>query len=140
MNKIRFPKFAFLAVLAAGVMQAQSTVATVPFGFQVGTSVLPAGPYWFVASNGLLEVRSLATTLPAVHVLTVAESRTPDPQFPVAVEFLRLGNRYYLSAVWTEAATGVGLLPTAGQRKRMRDYRADSVIVTAGNSEMSVAR
>ncbi len=109
MTKTSFLKFAILAALAAGVLQAQTTVATVPFGFQVGTLALPPGQYRFAASDRVLEVHSLNATMPVAYAHTVAASRSPDPPRPAAVEFRRLANRYYLSAVWTDAANGFTL-------------------------------
>src|SRR5579871_1718993 len=90
-----------LATLPFSGLQAQtmSLTAEVPFDFQVGDTVLPAGDYRIEHVDGILKLRSESGNEAAV-VLTIAAVAPRDAKEAVLL-FHRYGESYFLEKIWT---------------------------------------
>ena len=92
-----------LALAFAASAQAQSAqnfkTFSVPFSFNVGSKVLPAGQYKITADNQVIRVQKTDGKANAV----VLSQRTPGTSHTAnepKLTFRRYGNEYYLSQVW----------------------------------------
>ena len=94
---------AFGVVLFAGAQIARAqdvSKARVPFPFEVGGVVMPAGTYRVIVDDmdpGLIQIQSQNGRFSAFAMVTLEDTtaRRGDAQF----DFVRAGNRYYLSRV-----------------------------------------
>ena len=107
-----------MALALAFVASAQAQTAlksktfSVPFSFNVGNKVLPAGEYKITADNQVIRVQKTDGKANAV----VLSQRTRGASFTEnepRLTFRRYGNEYYLSQVWLPDNLGREL-----QRKR----------------------
>ncbi len=93
-------------VFSAGSAQAQSgrMRATIPFGFYVGDSLLPAGEYQLqVLENGVAKVFNQDNY--ASVMFNTVRSSDPARQFgPAQVVFNKYGDDYFLSEMWWAGA------------------------------------
>jgi hypothetical protein len=94
-----------LALLMSAVASAQTVhlKTNVPFNFIAGHTRFPAGQYELLSTgNGdnVLEIRSLNSKDAALVLSNSCESR--DAAAQTKLVFHRYGNRYFLSAVWTQ--------------------------------------
>ena len=96
---------AFTAVSAQAQGLANHQTFVVPFAFNVGRTVLPAGEYTFTAENQVLRIqskdrRSNTVTL-AQRTLGASQSESD-----VKLTFKRYGDTYYLAQVWLPDGVG----------------------------------
>ena len=128
-----------LAFMAAAQMaQAQQpVVANIPFAFNVGKMVLPAGEYrvekWIKGDSALLIQRTDGGA--ATFAGSIATDSN-EPQTQTKLVFHRYGDRYFLSQVWVEGATRGRELPKSKQEKEQdqllaRNDTRDQVTIVA---------
>lgn len=90
---------AFTAVSVQAQNASNSTTFVVPFEFNVGTQVLPAGTYKVVAQDQSIRVQKVdgkANVITLVRRTVAAGNGERD----VKLKFRRYGDQYYLSQVW----------------------------------------
>ena len=101
------------AVLGSALLVAQGStaaVAEVPFGFQVAARELPAGTYAVDRMNhdGVFVIRNKETGEAAMALTAPTSSgKYGDPK----LVFKHYGDRYFLSQIWLDSATGNTLPP-----------------------------
>ncbi len=92
--------------------------ANIPFNFQMGSSIMPAGNYVVSESGSIITVRAV-TGKPAAMLLTFPASRAAASPNP-SLEFNRYGNDYFLAKVWDGSSqNGRGL----SKSKREQELR-----------------
>ena len=96
---------AFTAVSAQAQSAMKKQTFKVPFQFNVGDKVLPAGDYTFVADNQTIRVRSSngKSSVIALPQRTLGASQIPSR---AKLTFRRSGDQYYLSQVWLPDGLG----------------------------------
>jgi len=90
---------AFTAVSVQAQHTSSSTTFVVPFEFNVGTQVLPAGTYKVVAENQTIRVQKVDGK---ANVITLIRRTITagDGERDVKLQFRRYGQQYQLSQVW----------------------------------------
>lgn len=115
---------AFAFVLAAGVAKAQSndTISKVPFAFNIGTSVMPAGTYRVSEFGGQTGVFMVSGFRHSAIVLSEPDGRTgvDRPQ----LVFHKYGDQYFLREIRLAGNTGFSL-PESKQERQVEERVAD---------------
>ncbi|HKE28452.1 MAG TPA: hypothetical protein VKB88_39150 [Bryobacteraceae bacterium] len=110
---------AFLATLTCANLSAQSgkVTANIPFDFQMGSTMLPAGEYTFYENGHILTARrtsggrgAMILTMPAWHRTPVADG---------TVQFQRYGDAYFLSGLWTANSQDGFSVPQSSREKEL---------------------
>jgi len=112
------------AVTACPYLNAQSLCAraNVPFNFQMGEALMPAGKYKIQESGDLLIVRAENGKRTAVS-LTMPTSRSAVSNNP-KLEFNRYGDDYFLATIWNPTShDGRALLKTAREKELASQHR-----------------
>jgi len=92
----------FAATLTASLhAQTMNLQATIPFDFQIGSTVLPSGEYSIRHSGGVLYVKQTNGAHKGGIFLTVGEDRPAGAKAAGTLLFNRYGDTYFLSKVWT---------------------------------------
>jgi hypothetical protein len=123
---------AFTAVSAYGQSTIKRQTFVVPFQFNVGQKVLPAGEYRFNGEGQAIRIQSkdgkqVVTELP---LRTIAAKLSGSE---VKLTFKRYGDQYYLSQVWLADGFGREL-----RRKRPTEFdvaRIPATVEISGNSQ-----
>jgi len=121
-------RFALSAGILAAVgcfsLHAQTirVTATIPFEFQLGSNVMPAGDYSVTHSNRVLTLRCETGAYKSAMVFTNAANAEPASATSKLV-FHRYGNEYFLAKVWSNASRAGAEIPPA---KRERELIAAS--------------
>lgn len=113
---------ALSVVLAAGSVygQAATLVADIPFAFQVGKKVMPAGTYEVVegiTASGAILLKSRTSDAKA-FVLTIGSQKNQEPE-EGSLTFHRYGNKYFLSSIWKPGNLVGRELPTTPAEREM---------------------
>jgi hypothetical protein len=90
---------AFTAVSVQAQHTSSSTTFVVPFEFNVGTQVLPAGTYKVVAQDQSLRVQKVDGKANVITLIRRTVT-TGNEEREVKLKFRRYGQQYYLSQVW----------------------------------------
>jgi hypothetical protein len=91
--------------------------ATIPFEFQIGSHVMPAGDYSIFHSAGVLRLRGENGAQKSAMVIVNAASAEPSGT-PSRLVFNRYGDEYFLAKVWQNGyATGVAPPPAKRERE-----------------------
>ena len=99
--------------------QTEVAQANIPFNFQLGGKVMPAGKYLFSQSRFVLHVKN-ASGQPAVMLMTSPVSNRAVHADPT-LEFQRYGDQYFLSKVWSPASKeGVALFKSKREKELAR--------------------
>ena len=108
-----------LALFVGLGLQAQTGVlnANIPFDFQVGNSLMPAGEYSIDCSGHLIALRA-SDGKHAAMALTMPVSRAKAPTTGV-LEFHRYGDAYFFAGVWAPNSPDGGALPTTPREKEL---------------------
>jgi hypothetical protein len=119
-------------ILAAGLfagtltasLQAQTMEmkATIPFEFQIGNTVLPAGEYSVRHSGGVLFVQQTAGAHKGCMFLTVGEDRPRTAKPESTLLFNRYDSTYYLSKVWTAESKEAQVAPKSPREKELASH------------------
>jgi hypothetical protein len=109
-----------LAVVASSKVFAQTidVLASIPFEFRVGETIMPAGEYRVQSLRGVLAVRGEDGHRPVAQVVAISASR-PATQKPGRLEFNRYGNSYFLTRVWDPYSEGGKALMKTPQEKEL---------------------
>jgi hypothetical protein len=107
----------FIAVNCV-VLNAQTVrlAANIPFEFQTGKTLMPAGEYTINRDASVLTVRA-RDGKHAVMVLTLPGSRHDDTPGTPVVLFHRYGDAYFLSGLWTPDLPGGVAVPQGSSEK-----------------------
>jgi len=126
MKRLHFAAGLF-AALAYSSLYAQTVDlrANIPFDFQLGDTLMPAGEYRVQGSNGVLLMRGDGGQYKAKVFLTIPASR-PDTPAKGMLQFNRYGESYFLSKIWSpDSREGRALLTS--QREKEIASRAGPV-------------
>jgi hypothetical protein len=119
--------FGFLSLLPlAQAQMSQSIQGNVPFDFQVGNTVLPAGEYIvrpIRSGSPALQIHSSEPKGKGVMCLSI--SVQPNSGTDAKLVFHRYGNTYFLSQVWSGGgSTGSEFAPSKAERAIARQMAA----------------
>jgi hypothetical protein len=121
---LAFTAALLLSGLATGICYAQQPVLAVniPFAFQAGDQILPAGEYRLEpATSGAGQFERLRqvdgdAVLIVSTIPVQSKTENPDP----ALIFHRYGQTYFLAQIWTGGATGRQLLKSDREKEMAR--------------------
>lgn len=124
------------SALACSAMNAQTVnlKANIPFDFQVGDKLMPAGPYEVRGEGKVLIVRPanpVDAEQPLVTVLTLAalDNKLRDL---ARLEFKRYENTYFLRSIWDQgSADGRELVPDAREKELAKRNKPFVTIIKA---------
>jgi hypothetical protein len=124
---------AVLAMTCAGLgAQTAKLSANIPFDFQTGKTVMPAGEYNFYQRPGLLTIRSVSSGHSAM-ILTQPAWRRAAPT-EGKVQFQRYGDTYFLSGLWAPYSQDGITVPQSAKEKelarRLQAPQATAVVLT----------
>ena len=126
------------SALACSAMNAQTVnlKANIPFDFQVGNKLMPAGPYEVRGEGKVLTVRP-ATPVnaeqPLVTVLTLSAVEN-KPSNVSRLEFQRYENTYFLRSIWSRgSADGCELVPDARAKELAKRNKPFLTIIKAAS-------
>ena len=110
----------FAATLTASLhAQTMNMKATIPFDFQIGTTVLPSGEYSIRHSGGLLFVKQTGGAYKGGTFMTVGEDRPAGSKAAGTLLFNRYGSTYFLSKVWTAESNEARATPKTSHEKEL---------------------
>lgn len=95
-----------LAALTLHAQSPQSVVAKIPFTFQAGSVMLPAGEYEVDTRLGPGILRLASHDRKAAAILLTNNKYSVTPDFQARLVFTRYDNDYFLAQVWTGNGTG----------------------------------
>jgi hypothetical protein len=109
-----------LAALACAGLLAQSLdmVATIPFDFQAGNKLMPAGEYQIHEQGTWVILRSLDGGKSIAALLTNAATGA-DPSRGARVDFNRYGGAYFLTTVWSPYSGDGREVPQTSREKEL---------------------
>ena len=117
-------RFAFAAGLfvsaACFSLQAQSNglLATIPFEFRIGDTVMPAGQYRVQQASSVLTLRKQDGDPKGAMLLTSPASRKAKSG-ENSLEFNRYGDVYFLTHVWNASSGDGRALPKSAMEKEL---------------------
>ena len=119
MKRLIFAAGLFAATLTASLhAQTMNMQATIPFDFQIGSTVLPSGEYSIRHSGGVLSVQQTSGAHKGGMFLTVGEDRPAGAKAAGTLLFNRYGSTYFLSKVWSaESMEARATLKTSRERE-----------------------
>jgi hypothetical protein len=103
---------------ATGAYAQSFAKADVPFAFDVGAAQLPAGTYEIKAlsqSGNQIMIQNSKTNASAVSIARRDGSRNTESK----LVFDRIGNQYFLSAVWKDSGAGM-IVPTSKHEQELK--------------------
>jgi hypothetical protein len=113
----------FAATLTASLhAQTMDMKATIPFEFQIGNTVLPAGEYSVRHSGGVLFVKQTAGDHKGGMFLTVGEDRPVESSASGTLLFNHYGSTYYLSKVWPAGSKEAQATPMTPREKELASH------------------
>jgi hypothetical protein len=115
---------AFLATLACTNLSAQTVKlsANIPFDFQSGNALMPAGEYIFYHSGDVLTIRPLKGGQGMMILTRPAWRRDASGQGEV--QFQRYGDAYFLSGLWTaNSQDGLAVSKSTKEKELARRVR-----------------
>lgn len=116
------------AGLFCGVMlraeNLKSEIAQVPFAFQVGRAVMPAGTYSAIESNtpGVVQMQNRAT---GKSVVAAAFVPTSGKGGQSKLTFRCYGHRCFLAEIWYADEINGHALPKSAREREMNAYHAE---------------
>jgi len=126
-----------LGGLAASALSAQSTslnlVASIPFDFSAGSTVLPAGEYSIRTLHPyVVEISSLDNRALRAAVTTSMAGGGSYSTKPSQLVFQRYGSKYYLHQVWREGAP-------LGYEMRLPKHEKSMLVATNPRDQVVIA-
>jgi hypothetical protein len=97
--------------------QTEKLSANIPFDFEMGKTLMPAGKYDFYQSRGVLTIRSVAGGHTAMILTQPAWRRAATTEGKV--QFQRYGETYFLSGLWTPYSQDGITVPKSGKEKEL---------------------
>ncbi len=116
----QFAGITLFGVLACAGLQAQTMDlrATIPFGFTVGQTAMPAGNYRIHGDGVIVQFRQADARKPAnAYVLTIG-GHGVAPNANPRLDFHRYGNQYFLAAIRSSSTDGREV-PQSGPEKEL---------------------
>jgi hypothetical protein len=129
---------AFIGTLVCSGLYAQNTsmLATIPFDFHAGKTVMPAGEYRIEGKGSFVILRGAEGGMPIVSLLTNG-AVGPESGRKGSLVFHRYGDAYFLTKIWNSySRTGRELLPTAAEKEVARRWNAPAqtgVVIASSN-------
>jgi hypothetical protein len=123
-----------LSIVAAAQCGAQSVgviQVNIPFEFQAGNRILPAGEYRIERLSAEMEGIQLIRQSDgkAATLVTTLPSESKDESAPPRLIFDRYGNEYFLAQIWTDGTHG---------RQLNKSAREKETASTLGRTEVAV--
>lgn len=119
--------------MAAGAAGLQSNLkVTVPFEFNAGRAVLPAGEYWVERQpvSDTLVIRNVATAAGVFVRVLPTESHSQDTR--ARMVFRKYGDHYFLAEIWNAgSATGAAVPKSKREREMMASVPFQLVILAS---------
>jgi len=110
----------FAATLTASLhAQTMNMLASIPFDFQIGSTVLPAGEYSIRHSSGVLFVKETGGAHKSGVFTTVGEDRPVGSKPAGTLLFNRYGDTYFLSKVWNGESKQAVATPKTPREKEL---------------------
>ena len=110
-----------LGALTCPGLQAQISVrANVPFQFQAGKTVIPAGHYLFREQGPWIIMRTEDTDKVVATLMTISASeRSPSTGSRAHLLFHRFGSAYFLTSVWNDLSGEGREVPPSSREKEL---------------------
>jgi hypothetical protein len=122
---------AIFVTAGAGLAQAQSVQATVPFNFAVGRTWLPAGTYEISqTSPDLIAIRNAKTQRQLA--LSIVQPGNMTPVREGHLVFHRYGEEYFLSEIDCPDASMTASLPTSKLEKKAQTRQEEASMDDSG--------
>ena len=123
-----------LSIVVAGQCGAQQgsvVEVNVPFAFQAGNQMLPAGEYRIQRLSAEMEGIQLIRSYDGKASTTVTSlpAESKDSSAPARLVFNRYGNEYFLAEIWTDGTHG---------RRLHKSVREKEWASTLGGTEVAV--
>jgi hypothetical protein len=123
MKRLIFAAGLFAATLTASLhAQTMNMQATIPFDFQIGSTVLPSGEYSIRHSGGVLFVKQTGGAHKGGFFMTVGEDRPVGSSASGTLLFNRYGSTYYLSKVWPAGSKEAQATPKTPREKELASH------------------
>src|SRR5882724_11693841 len=120
MKQLIFAAGLFAATLTASLhAQTMNMQASIPFDFQIGSTVLPSGEYSIRHSGGVLFVKQTSGAHKGGMFLTVGEDRPVGSSASGTLLFNRYGSTYFLSKVWPAGSKEAQVAPKTPREKEL---------------------
>ena len=126
-----------LSVVAAAQCGAQQGVGAVevnvPFAFQAGNQMLPAGEYRIQRLSAEMEGIQLIRSYDGKASTTVTSlpAESKDSSAPARLVFNRYGNEYFLAEIWTDGTHGRRLHKSVREKEWASTFGGTEVAVLA---------
>ena len=127
-----------LLLNATGVYAQSYAKANVPFAFNVGAALLPAGTYEIRVlseSPNEIMIRNTETTAAALSIARTESSRNTESK----LVFDRVGTQYFLTEVWKGSGAGGMIVPTSKHEQELKKELQLAKGSAGGNEEVVVA-
>ncbi len=134
MKNVRYLVIAVLILMAAAVpsfAQVSSTKVSVPFEFQVGNSILPAGDYSLTQFAGQGLVIENANGKGAAVAITDATGGNGEARQP-HLTFHRYGEKYFLAEAWLRYSNAGRVLHASPAEVEIARITPSNELVTVG--------
>lgn len=123
MKRLIFAAGLFAATLTASLhAQTMNLQASIPFDFQIGSTVLPSGEYTIRHSGGVLFIKQTGGAHKGGAFLTVGEDRPAGSSAAGTLQFNRYGDTYFLSKVWPAGSKEAQVAPKTAREKELASH------------------
>jgi hypothetical protein len=113
----------FAATLGASLhAQTMDMKANIPFDFRIGNAEFPSGEYSVRHSGGVLSVMQVTGDHKVGKFLTVGTDRPATSTPAASLQFVRYGDAYFLSKVWTPESSVAQSLPKTSREKELASH------------------
>jgi hypothetical protein len=117
----------FVALTCAGLhAQSADMRVTIPFDFEAGNKLMPAGEYHVQGQGSWIIIRPVNGGRSATGMLTNATSG-PDNNRNARLEFTRYGSAYFLTKIWSPYSSTGRQVPQSAREKELAKRLADPV-------------
>jgi hypothetical protein len=112
---------AIFGALACAGLQAQTVDlrATIPFDFQAGNTLMPAGEYLIHSQGQWVVLRKADGGKPAAGLMTNAATGANPTRGEARLDFNRYGDAYFLTAIWNGYSRDGRQVPQTGREKEL---------------------
>ncbi|HEX6878872.1 MAG TPA: hypothetical protein VF135_00785 [Terriglobales bacterium] len=135
MKNVRYLAIAVLILMIAaatpGFAQVSSTKVSVPFEFQVGNSILPAGEYSLTQFAGQALVIENASGKGSAVAITNTTGGNGEARQP-HLTFNRYGEKYFLAEAWLRYSNAGRVLHVSPAEMEIARVTPTSELVTVG--------
>jgi hypothetical protein len=96
--------------------------ANIPFDFRIGNAEFPSGEYSVRNSRGVLSVMQISGDHKSGYFLTVGADHPATSTSSGNLQFVRYGDAYFLSKVWTPDSSVARALPKTPREKELASH------------------